>query len=61
MTSNPPTQAKTIDQTHMEVVERSARLARKRAFRVRCLLAPLSMMHILRNIALIKVDVIETG
>ena len=32
---------------HMEVVEWSARLARKRAFRVRCLLAPLSMMHIL--------------
>ena len=30
-----------------EVVEWSARLARKRAFRVRCLLAPLSMMHIL--------------
>ena len=30
-----------------EVVEWSARLARKRAFRVRRLLAPLSMMHIL--------------
>ena len=29
------------------LVEWSARLARKRAFRVRCLLAPLSMMHIL--------------
>ena len=34
----------------MEVVEWSARLARKRAFRVRCLLAPLSMMHILQII-----------
>ena len=32
---------------HMEVVEWSARLARKRAFRVRRLPAPLSMMHIL--------------
>ena len=32
---------------HMEVVEWSARLARKRAFRVRRLLAPLSMMHVL--------------
>ena len=31
---------------HMEVVEWSARLARKRAFRVRRLLAPLSMMRI---------------
>ena len=32
---------------HMEVVEWSARLARKLRFRVRRLLAPLSMMHIL--------------
>ena len=31
----------------MEVVEWSVRLDRKRAFRVRCLLAPLSMMRIL--------------
>ena len=31
----------------MEVVEWSARLARKRVFRVRRLLAPSSMMHIL--------------
>ena len=31
---------------HMEVVEWSARLARKRTFRVRRLLAPLSMMYI---------------
>ena len=34
----------------MEVVEWSARLTRKRAFRVRCLLAPLSMMHILLSV-----------
>ena len=34
-------------QNNMEVVEWSVRLARKRALRVRCLLAPLSMMHIL--------------
>ena len=33
---------------HMEVVEWSTRLARKREFQVRCLLAPLSMMYILR-------------
>ena len=32
---------------HMKVVEWSARLARKRVFRVRRLLAPLSMIHIL--------------
>ena len=32
---------------HMEVVEWTARLARKQAFRVRRLLTPLSMMHIL--------------
>ena len=32
---------------HMEVVEWSARLSRKRAFRVRRLLAPSSMMHVL--------------
>ena len=31
---------------HMEVVEWSARLARKRVFRVRRLLAPISMMRI---------------
>ena len=31
----------------MEVVEWSARLSRKRAFRVQRLLAPLSMMHTL--------------
>ena len=34
--------------SRMEVVEWSARLARKRALRVRCLLAPLSMMHLLQ-------------
>ena len=33
--------------TDLMHVEWSARLARKREFRVRCLLAPLSMMHIL--------------
>ena len=32
---------------HQIAIEWSARLARKRAFRVRRLLAPLSMMHIL--------------
>ena len=35
-----------ISFTHMEVVEWSARLPRKGAFRIRRLLAPLSMMHI---------------
>ena len=37
---------KSLLSLHIEVVEWSARLARKRAIRVRCLLAPLSMMHI---------------
>ena len=35
------------DICRMEVVEWSARLARKRAFRVRRLLAPLSLIHML--------------
>ena len=35
------------EKQHMEVVEWSARLARKRAFRARRLLAPSSMMHVL--------------
>ena len=40
----------TVDDVHIEVVKWPARLARKRAFRVRRLLAPLSMMHIFHNI-----------
>ena len=38
---------KTTRNVRMEVVEWSARLARKQVLRVRRLLAPLSMMHIL--------------
>ena len=36
-----------VKNKHMEVVEWSARLARKREIRVRRLLAPSSMMHII--------------